>query len=326
MLRSKPPTNHVPPGHGKPATQNRNARRRLKKQYDRLAASGQLEGIDGTNAIPLGQRRTAASASASVEADAASSELHEETFTSTPGPVAGPSRSTNNAQPTFMMASLSNKNKRKGFKQAMASTLPKKIVFATSSGGDHAHDADVNTQDADALPFTSVPSSELDKTAPSLFPRLIPPSEKQEKGLIPANMIVTSVDVEEGMWPVRKKLKGKKHQQADYTHAQSRARQTDVRTEMQEVEDVVLDYGEGEGDASVSVSLGGDADQNYISTQREHGQISGRVDDWSLVVAAKWESATKISDVSQLSEGSLVAWKVSIQSIPVFCRILQAFC
>lgn len=74
------------------------------------------------------------------------------------------------------MASLSNKNKRKGFKGAMGKEVPSKIVF--SGQVDLNASADVGVQPP--------------------VPRIVPPSEKQEKGLLPPNIFVTSVDVEEG--------------------------------------------------------------------------------------------------------------------------------
>ena len=74
------------------------------------------------------------------------------------------------------MGSLSNKNKRKGFKNAMGKEVPPKIIFSEQG------DQNTNTSG----------------------PRLVPPSEKQEEGLLPPNIFVTSVDVEEGLWPSKK--------------------------------------------------------------------------------------------------------------------------
>jgi hypothetical protein len=98
---------------------------------------------------------------------------------------------------SVMMASLRNKNKKRGFKNSMASPLPLKIVFGNATDNTPA----LNTEDA--LPFVAA-EHDFEFTS---APRLIPPSEKQDKGLLPANMFVTSVDVEEGVW---QKKKGKK--------------------------------------------------------------------------------------------------------------------
>jgi len=78
------------------------------------------------------------------------------------------------------MASLSNKNKRRGFKNAMGKEVPSKIVFSEQA------------------------APNANGRAQGPIPRLIPPSEKQEKGLLPPNVFVTSVDVEEGLRTVKK--------------------------------------------------------------------------------------------------------------------------
>lgn len=117
--------------------------------------------------------------------------------------------------PTIMMASLSNKNKRRGFKQAMSSALPKKIIFEEAS-----------STAASELPFASMPSPDMIAAAPNLFSRLIPPSERQESGKIPHNIFITTVDVEEDLYIQKKKVTR--------------------RTGTAEVENVVLDYGEAE--------------------------------------------------------------------------------
>jgi hypothetical protein len=80
------------------------------------------------------------------------------------------------------MASLSNKNKRRGFKNTMGKEVLPKIIFSEQVG-----------------PNTSANG----RVQPSA-PRLVPPSEKQEKGLLPPNVFVTSVNVEEGLWQKNK--------------------------------------------------------------------------------------------------------------------------
>lgn len=72
------------------------------------------------------------------------------------------------------MATLSNKNKRRGFKNAMGKEVPSKIVFSEQVD----------------------PNADLNGQSQALIPRLVPPSEKQEEGLLPPNVFVTSVDVE----------------------------------------------------------------------------------------------------------------------------------
>jgi len=62
-------------------------------------------------------------------------------------------------------ANLHNKNKRKGFKQSMQGQVSQRTVFGEKSRDN--------------------------------FPYFVPPSERED---IPSNILVTSVDVEEGMW------------------------------------------------------------------------------------------------------------------------------
>jgi hypothetical protein len=71
-------------------------------------------------------------------------------------------------------ANLHNKNKRKGFKQAMEGRPAEKIVFGDSSPNKRTNG----------------------------YSYFVPPSEHAD---LPANIIVTSVDVEEGMWPKKKR-------------------------------------------------------------------------------------------------------------------------
>ncbi|KAF7790775.1 hypothetical protein EIP86_001732 [Pleurotus ostreatoroseus] len=255
-----PAKNLVPPGQGKTSTHNRNLRRRKKKQFERQAS--QTEPAN-PNDIPLGQKSSLQEASLINEAATSSAQV----------PANKP------AHPTFMMASLSNKNKRKGFKQATASTLPKKIIFADSGEPEGPE-----PQIQDELPFSGEPPADISKTAPNLFPRLIPPSELQDQGKLPPNMFVTSIDVEEGMHPPRRKNKKK--------------RTESYMSEVQEVEQVVLDYGYAD---------------DVIPSQRE--EIEPLVDgsgateqDWS-VVEAKWDSLPKLINVSQVQSGKMLGWK-----------------
>jgi hypothetical protein len=83
------------------------------------------------------------------------------------------------------MSSLSNKNKRRGYKEAPL-VLPSKIIFDET-----ARNNGKPTSPPDAL-MTPLPTP---------LPRLIAPSELQAEGAIPSswNLFVTSVDVEEGM-------------------------------------------------------------------------------------------------------------------------------
>ncbi len=189
------------------------------------------------------------------------------------------------------MASLSNKNKRKGFKQSMSAPLPKKIIF---EGGE--------VPDTEAvLPFTSAPNAEVTATAPNLFPRLIPPSEKQENGQLPPNLFVTSIDVEEGMHPPRRK----KNKQRPDPHV----------GEAQEVDRVILDYGES-GD---TISTQREQFNEYtaaLAIQYAKGSLAPDL-DWSFI-DGNWETMPKVTSTSLLQRGILLGWKV--------CTFIYIYC
>jgi len=159
MVSSPPTTIFIPPGQGKQTTRSRNLRRRRKHQFDRFTAKEDpTNQAAGVNAIPLGKSSPPACGSAAIEEP-------------TPPPA------VTNGTPEFAMASLSNKNKKRGFKNVMGQTVPAKIVFA--------QEKDVG--------LVSVRKEDVPST---VVARLIPPSEKQEAGLLPDNMFVTSVVLE----------------------------------------------------------------------------------------------------------------------------------
>ena len=146
---------------GKPATHSRNTRRRRKLQHERNAPIRDPDDPTvGVNAIPLGNHNR------TEELEATS-----QTVVSSQAESAG-----------LTMASLSNKNKRKGFKNAMRKEVPPKIIFSEQVD----------------------PNANLNGRVQAPAPRLVPPSEKQEKGLLPPNVFVTRVDVEEGLRPSKK--------------------------------------------------------------------------------------------------------------------------
>jgi len=146
---------------GKPATHSRNIRRRRKLQHEQSAAVRDPDDPTvGVNAIPLGSHSSIGDPEASAQTIVG---VHGE-FTD------------------LTMGSLSNKNKKRGFKNAMGKEVPPKIIFSEQ--------VDSNTA--------------LNGRVQAPAPRLVPPSEKQENGLLPPNVFVTSVDVEEGLRPNKK--------------------------------------------------------------------------------------------------------------------------
>ena len=102
-------------------------------------------------------------------------------------------------------STLHNKNKRRAFARAVNTDTPKRIVFADDEG--------------------------VRENVP-LRPRLVRPSERAEKGQLPDNVFVTSVEVEDGedTWSRREKKKKRDDNGFD---------------EMEEAEEaeVTLDYG-----------------------------------------------------------------------------------
>lgn len=231
---------HVPPGHGKLATQRRNIRRRKKRQYDRAALQ---EETNNPNDIPLPRPSVARLQKGQTQ----------------------PLRSEATSLP-IMMASLSNKNKRRGFKQAMSSSLPPKIVFTQDGDEDMAEVPEVQT-----LPFQTIADTRAFATTSSA--RLVPPSEKQAAGLLPPNVFVTSIDVED---PERFKTEGK----SNYVDPDDTNNRGDP-------EDVVLSYGDPDESLATKVHF--------------------------TEIARKWETYSLLNDAGLVKTGSLVAWKVRLQ-------------
>lgn len=215
------------------------------------------------NDIPLGQKTLVPIQSNDVSSAATrSQELENE-------PAAG-----------IMMASLSNKNKRRGFKNALVNPVPTKIVFDDSAPV--ASGSNTRTE-PDALPFSGTSTNEMTKAAPTTRPRLIPPSEKQEKGLLPPNMFVTSVDVEEDMWSRKRKKK------------KARAPTPDAEVEY-------LDYGGAEEDEVFDL----------VSTQRTTEPAPVKSSIPIQEIGKRWDQLVKVTNRSQVIAGTLIAWKVCL--------------
>lgn len=99
-------------------------------------------------------------------------------------------------EPNVMMVSLRNKNKKKNFRQLMDKPLPPKIVFA------ELENSPVQAEPLDELAPAGTSNSEKVTVPPVKHTRLIPPSKRDD---LPSNIFVTSVDVEEGKWPKKKR-------------------------------------------------------------------------------------------------------------------------
>ena len=161
----------------------------------------------------------------------------------------GIAKSVHAPKPTTMMMSLKNKNKRREFKNTIG--MPSRIIF----------------QDNGA--------------APSPPPTLIPPSER---GQLPPRLFVTSVDVEEDIWPRRNEQnwnwKQKKTQRESYGQA-------------------VDEAGTPEEDSKASVSM-----LNYTALENA------------------WVNAPPLEEKAALSIGCVVGWQVR-QFSHVFWRIIS---
>lgn len=192
-----------------------------------------------------------------------------------------------------MALSLSNKNKRKGFKSHLHDEIPQKIVFAADAN--RAGSAPV------AGPSTSPSGPEAhapDDQHPSRpAPRLIPPSERQERGELPPNIFVTSVDVEEGLWNGKKRGKSKKKKQAD-------------ADEWVEETTDWLDYGDSERQQA-------DVEEN-VADQRPREDVAGV--QWEDI-ERRWDTLIRVTDKSQLRPGLLLGWKVGL-ALVLSCRVL----
>ncbi|PCH41662.1 hypothetical protein WOLCODRAFT_132061 [Wolfiporia cocos MD-104 SS10] len=258
---SAPAIAPAPPGFGKPSTKSRNVRRRRKRMHERLAATVEPASV---NEIPLGARAQ-----------------KDEYTMAAAGPSTERAGTLQSATPHFMMASLQNKNKRKGFKNAMSQSVPAKIVFASTEDVDEDVAPAVDSVLQNGLPFANTNDREVFRAANA---RLVPPSEKQEQGVLPPNMFVTSIDVEEGV-PQKKRRKQKQ--------TQARANIEEYERYADAEEEIVLPYNDPQDDVPES--------QCVVTT------AAGIPDPQA--VEAKWEWLTRITNRSQVKPGMILGWR-----------------
>ncbi|KAF8824408.1 hypothetical protein F5879DRAFT_1000815 [Lentinula edodes] len=283
---------HVPPGLGSIKTRKRNIRRRSKKKHDALSGQGAEAStlvpsppkrISGVNVAPLGSR-----ANKSVSARATTAQQSADNVL-----IHDPLNLT--------MFSLGNKNKKKGYKYALAPPTSQKKVFSVPDSSDVLQEVEGESDVLNGpLPssttiFTSAPENPLARQA-----RVIPPSELQSLGKLPKNMFVTSVDVEEDLWnnSSSKKKKNKKqqleHWEEDYTGT---VREKPRDDEMQST----LDYGLAEEHLSYSNS------ETVLAVNDLDAEDSKSMLIWS-VVEQNFEAFPQVS-LDSLQNGKLVAWK-----------------
>lgn len=256
---------NVAPGFGKPTTRNRNLRRRIKRQHDKVEANKPApaapKGSSLTNTVPLGPRQPQNSPSDYTAAPQGAPGADTVSSVEDVGMARTP-QTINEGSGQVMMSSLRNKNKKKGYKQTLGGPIPAKIVF--------------DLQDA---------------PTPA---RLVPPSEIQEQGNLPANMFVTSVDVEAGLWSKTKKGKRKEQELYGEWASQEGWYEEGGENQIGEVADVVdvLPYGDAE------------EDQTLVASQLD-------LFDWGQAEKV-WEKSAEVQNMEELIVGRLVGWKVIV--------------
>ncbi|KAJ4464819.1 hypothetical protein C8R41DRAFT_113533 [Lentinula lateritia] len=195
------------------------------------------------------------------------------------------------------MFSLGNKNKKKGYKYALAPPTSQKKVFSVPDSSDVLQEVEGESDVPNGpLPssttiFTSAPENLLARHA-----RVIPPSELQSLGKLPKNMFVTSVDVEEDLWnnSFSKKKKKKKHWEEDYTDTvREKPRDDEIQS--------TLDYGLAEEDPTFSNS------ETALAVNDLDAEDSKSMLIWS-VVEQNFKAFPQVS-LNSLQNGKLVAWK-----------------
>ncbi|KAJ7224513.1 hypothetical protein GGX14DRAFT_426095 [Mycena pura] len=192
----------VAPGRGKPSTHARNARRKAKALALKTAVPAF---VSASNAARMDLTDPAEPAWDRSHEDGNELLMHR---VSTPVHAQDEAEETLQVQMMSMFPKSKNKNKsRRGVDTV--DPRSRKIVFETTP---------------------PPPRTTWDKEARDVQPALIPPSSLAAH-LLPVNVFVTSVDVEEGL----KKPKGKKH--TDYSEAENWA-MGDVEPDV-----TVLDYG-----------------------------------------------------------------------------------
>jgi hypothetical protein len=203
-----------------------------------------------------------------------------------------------------MMASLGNKNKKKGYKQFLKGPVPKKIVFGGEEASGQSSQTSVETGSSCQPPsaLMSVSHSQVNIAALTQeqrpLPSLISPSEIQERGELPPNMFVTSVDVEADLWNSNgKKRKSKKKAtcNAQHLYDDTYANDEDYEANL----DVTLPYGSGDVRTSTEAM-----DQPQLTSPQKISDF-----DWNQAEQC-FTNAAKVTRLDQLKQARIVGWKV----------------
>ena len=233
----------------------------------------------------------------------------EESFEGNPGPTTTKSRgaATSQSQSTsipesfldnmngeVMMASLRNKNKRKNFRQTMVAPAVRKIVFGVT--GDAYLTASTSIQESNSAGLVTRESRELPEnsnvvsTVSSLQTRIIPPSKLAALGLLPSNILVTSVEFGR---------QGKKKNRRSWDPC----KEEQVVNKVQQFDW----YGHDADNGNVYLPYGEDGD-GQGDTVEQSAQF-----DWRAAETG-WEHFSLIETQDQLYSGVLVCWQVRLSS------------
>jgi hypothetical protein len=209
-----------------------------------------------------------------------------------------------------MMASLRNKNKKKGYKQFLMGPVPKKIVFGQEEASEELPERsfEAGSSSLTASALTSAPHSEVNLAAlPQEYqqlPSLIPPSEIQERGELPPNMFVTSIDVEADLWNSNgKKKKNRKKATIDVQHQRNPAFANDEEYEADL--DVTLSYDNGDTETIIEAMS-----KPPLTPPQKISEF-----DWDQAERC-FDNATKVTQLDQLKQVLIVGWKVRYSFLP----------
>ncbi|TDL14653.1 hypothetical protein BD410DRAFT_902954, partial [Rickenella mellea] len=270
---------HVPPGHGKSSTHSRNARRKLKRQALREQSlnTGQFVSNSSANAVPVGVR---------TRGDASTGDDVTEKIAVNAD--VGASAATPISTGQSIASTLKNKNKKNGFKRTMSTATAQHIVFAASTPMTDSQSPH-NFAVALDLDLLSRPASPPSMERQDTRPRLIPPSEKQDAGLLPPNLFVTSIELEDD--PSKWSRKKKRKQRDGYGYNE------------------VNEYGGISNDGKAYSGAGRrDSDVEILDYGvEESGGVSASV-DWTKV-ERHWASFASVSDHTLLKPDTLIGWK-----------------
>ncbi|KAF9448166.1 hypothetical protein P691DRAFT_760171 [Macrolepiota fuliginosa MF-IS2] len=318
----------VPPGQGKSTTHARNLRRKRLRVVQAEARTATVLGqtqatqalpslprsVSQTNATPLGYR--AVSQRPTVDngggkEQGVGPEIDVDADVQLPVGEVEPEEKRE-----VMMASLGNKNKKKGYKQFLMAPVPKKIVFAEGEGEMISTSGLASTSSSApmGLPVPQALTSEAQietlvriQPSPSRqrpLPRLVPPSEIQERGNLPPNMFVTSVDVEADLWnPNGKKKRKNKQKQVGALHEHNDSFNNSYNNGNGYLadEDVTSTYG---NDEQVGETVN-DAQPNALP---EHVVEPATAFDWNKAEKS-FDKAPKVAQLDDFKQASIIGWK-----------------